>query len=84
MHHDRLFLFGGLREITQESNETFRFNPASSMWEKLDVNREKLQFVRKSTLLDRVAGLRKKSSMDVEAPSQVRGVITPHQLPDRS
>ena len=35
IHGDKIFLFGGLREVTKESNETMKFNIATSVWEEL-------------------------------------------------
>lgn len=35
IHCDKIFMFGGLREVTQESNETFRFDIATGTWEEI-------------------------------------------------
>ena len=31
-HNEKIFLFGGLKEVTKESNETFRFDIETRMW----------------------------------------------------
>ena len=38
-HHDKLFLFGGLKEVTKESNEIFRFNPETHEWDEIGNSR---------------------------------------------
>ena len=35
IHGDKIFLFGGLQEVTKESNETMKFNIATETWEEL-------------------------------------------------
>ena len=35
LHSDKIFLFGGLREVTQETNETMRFDIATNTWEEI-------------------------------------------------
>ena len=35
LHNDKIFLFGGLREVTQETNETLRFDIQTSTWEEI-------------------------------------------------
>ena len=32
---ERLWLFGGLKEVTQESNGMFRFNPETNTWDEI-------------------------------------------------
>lgn len=34
-HNEKAFLFGGLKEVTQESNETFKFDLAFHTWEEI-------------------------------------------------
>ena len=51
-HHDKLFLFGGLKEVTQESNEVFRFNPDTRKWDEIGNSREQGRFFRTCTLLE--------------------------------
>ena len=42
VHHGKIFMFGGLKEVTQESNETFRFNPETSFWEEIGISDQEL------------------------------------------
>ena len=35
IHADKIFLFGGLQEVTKESNETMKFNIETGTWEEL-------------------------------------------------
>ena len=45
LHGDKIFLFGGLKEVTQESNETFKFDLNSYTWEEVfgDLQEESIQ-----------------------------------------
>ena len=35
LHGDKIFLFGGLKEVTQESNEIFKFDLNNYSWEEV-------------------------------------------------
>lgn len=38
IHCEKIFVFGGLKEVTQECNETFKFDIATSTWEYVNEN----------------------------------------------
>lgn len=66
---DKLFLFGGLLEVTQESSETFKFDINTQTWEQIGGNHHSPS-TRVTHLLEGYSNLKKQSLMDVNSFSR--------------
>mmetsp|Transcript_1785 Transcript_1785/g.2528 ORF Transcript_1785/g.2528 Transcript_1785/m.2528 type:complete len:235 (+) Transcript_1785:783-1487(+) len=80
-HHDKLFLFGGLKEVTKESNEIFKLNVDCNEWEEIGNSLVRPRMFRTCTILENEQMSKKNSLLD--ATFQSNGHMTPIQ-PSRS
>ena len=65
LHGDKIFLFGGLKEVTQESNEIFKFDLNSFTWEEVVGDQQEESIQVSHLALEGYGNLRRPSNLKV-------------------